>query len=122
MGRARGRLTWSEWLTTLLPHTTLHFTSQGTGASQTLRSLESRACKGKGVGGGGVAEKWWCVRGGGGGGGGGGVLQRELVGRGEGGGERLEVGVHHPDTLWEDLVPPPSPPPPNTSSFPSPVR
>ena len=51
MGRARGRLTWSEWLTTLLPHTTLHFTSQGTGASQTLRSLESRACKGKGVGG-----------------------------------------------------------------------
>ena len=23
-----------------------------------------------------------------------------------GGGGRLEIGVHHPDTRWEDLVPP----------------
>ena len=37
--------------------------------------------------------------------------ERGLVGRGEGG-VGLEVGVHHPDTHWEDLVPPPPPPPP----------
>ena len=53
MGRARGRLTWSEWLTTLLPHTTLHFTSQGTGASQTLGLSSPEPVKGSGEGGGG---------------------------------------------------------------------